>query len=168
MKYNPVIVLSNAHQRTNPGATNEKIGMSEYVYSVEINRRIHNLFVTNDVIEEDVYIVDTSWSTSYNESLREKVRITNSIKPKLAIENHLNAYSNPGAQGCETLYMKDSILGAKIADHLQQRLYAIKEIKIDRGIKERTDVMFFTGNHMSGGHNGTSFHQPHQCCATPR
>lgn len=142
MSYNPIIVLSNAHQRTNPGAVNQKINLSEYVYSVEINRRIHNLFVTNDDIEEDVYIIDSSWSTSYKESLREKVRIINGIRPKLCIENHLNAHSNPAAQGCETLYMKDSIPGAKIAQILQSRLCAIKEIKVDRGTKERTDVMF--------------------------
>jgi len=139
-----MLVLSNAHHRKWPGAVNREIQMSEYIYSCEINRRILNLFV-NDDLEEKVYILDTSWLSSYKESLRKKVEIINKLRPTIAIENHLNSVSDPEVLGCETLYFEGSIKGEKLADFVQTSILTIPEININRGIKARSDLLFLKG-----------------------
>lgn len=138
-----MIVLSNAHHRLYRGASNQTAGISEWEYSCEINRRLANLFLEK---EEEIYLLDTSWkSGSYKETLREKVRIINSIRPDLAIENHLNACEDKEVFGCETLYFQDSIRGQRLADMIQTQLLTIREIKKDRGIKERNDLILLSG-----------------------
>lgn len=139
-----MIILSNAHHLRHPGASNSKINLNEYEYSCEINRRIHNLMIINK-LPEPVYILDTSWKTSYKEALREKVRIINSLKPKFVMENHLNSSEFEEVTGCETLYYKDSIKGEKLASIIHKRITSLREIKIDRGIKERTDLILLGG-----------------------
>ena len=135
-----MIVLSNAHHKRWPGARNESIGMDEYTYSCEINRKIANLF-TMEMPDEGVYILDQSWKTSYNESLREKVKMINSLKPDLAVENHLNAVEDTTVQGCETLHYPDSIKGTKLASLIQEEILGLREIRIDRGLKQSTVLL---------------------------
>ena len=92
-----MIVLSNAHTLYSPGAKNNILGIDEYHVSCDINRRISNLINKNSLCP--IYIIDTSLFTSYNESLREKVRQTNTYNPKLAIEIHLNANEDESVFG---------------------------------------------------------------------
>jgi len=140
-----MIVLSNAHHRRFPGAENKSIKMNEYWYSCEINRRISNLIELDPESDEEIFILDQSWKGSYNEHLREKVRIINSLRPDVAIENHLNAAESNEAQGCETLYYPTSIRGQKLATMIQNQVMTIREIKVDRGIKPRDNVLFLRG-----------------------
>jgi len=133
-----LIVISVAHALEHPGAQNERLGLSEYTYSLVISSMVANLLNMKNVCK--AVLVDCSHIESYNEILRTKVARVNSYNPKLGLEIHFNSSVHQAANGYETLYLSST--GEKYAKLMQNRLGEMKELKKDRGIKKRDNLMF--------------------------
>ena len=68
-----------------------------------------------------------------------KLNVVNNNKYDLVIELHLNAASNPNAEGCEVLYISEK--GKKYAKAVQSKLATVFK---DRGIKRRDNLYMLT------------------------
>ncbi len=133
-----MIVISIAHALNHPGAQNERLGLSEYTFSLVLSSIVVNMLNMKNVCK--AVLVDCSNIESYNEILRTKIARVNSYNPKLALELHFNSSVHPAAAGYETLYLSST--GKKYAELIQARLGEMKDLKRDRGTKKRDNLMF--------------------------
>lgn len=120
------VLVMPGHSYKDPGAINEKLGVTEYQYCLE---RVLELLRRDTW--DDIDIVLKTRNLSYR-SLSDEV---NTLNPDYIIELHLNA-ANGVAQGTETLYCSVSSRGKKMAEIIQKNF--IKRIGLkNRGIKPK-------------------------------
>jgi N-acetylmuramoyl-L-alanine amidase len=133
-----MVVIPIAHSYRSPGVKNEQMVLDEYQFSTVLTTRVVNMLNSKNVCK--ALILDYSYMTSYNETLRSKIQEVNSMNPKLALEIHLNGSYSPQARGFETLHVSNK--GKQYAELVHQRLADFLTESIDRGIKKRTNLMF--------------------------
>lgn len=118
------IVLVVGHSFKSQGAVNEKLGITEYEYCMNLALE---LFKHEE--DEEVDLILKARNKSYESLIHE----INTLNADLVIELHLNAY-NKKVQGTEVLYAKTSGKSKEIAKIFQEEL--VKNLKLpNRGIK---------------------------------
>ena len=115
------IAISAGHTPIDPGATS---GInSEYGLTSEIVGRCVNLLSKSG---HEIWLI----GADSNEKQIEKI---NSLGVDCGLELHFNSCSDPGIQGCETLY-SGSQPGKSLAELIQKRLVSALKTA-DRGVK---------------------------------
>lgn len=118
------IVLVIGHSFKSQGAANEKLGITEYEYCMNLALE---LFKHEENTEIDLIL------KARNKSYESLIHEINTLNADLVIELHLNAY-NKKVQGTEVLYAKTSKKSKEIAEIFQEEL--VKNLKLpDRGAR---------------------------------
>ena len=131
-----MVIFSIAHAYEHPGAVNQKLDLVEYQMSVVLSTMVVNMINLKNICK--ALIFDFSYIDSYRECLRAKVQHVNLMNPKLAIEIHLNSFSDPRAKGYETLYCSEK--SKEYAEKIHSQFHGF--LGVDRGIKERNHLYF--------------------------
>jgi len=130
-----MIVLVDGHDRRCQGAVFKKI--KEHTEVKKINALTVSMLPEIIYLSSDIAPGNRGYGCAFR-TLSWKVRAINSLDPDIAIETHLNAFSDSSVSGCETLYYPEND-NEKIAKIIQFEL--INKIgNRDRGVKANRDL----------------------------
>lgn len=127
------VFVSIGHDAVRTGSRNSEYDITEYDICVDLTQYLYEELIELKIDAEKV------WSDKLGEAISEingKARLND-----IAIETHINSFSNPSVRGCETLYYTNSGRGKKLAQDIQNSLLAHLGVK-DRGILERDNLTF--------------------------
>lgn len=126
------IVTDSGHGGRDPGASGNGIVEKDIV--LEFGKLLTAELKTKGLLvgttrDKDVYV-----------GINERANIANRKGSKIFVSIHANAFTNPSAQGVETLYHPNSVEGKKLAGLVQSGILDTGLYTANRGIKSRANL----------------------------
>lgn len=126
-----MVVLDAGHGGDDPG----KIGIDnslEKDINLEIARKVETLLKRENISckmtrTDDVSLAPDVSSGQKAADMKERVRIINEMKPKIAVSIHQNSYTEEAIKGAQVFYYAHSKAGETAAKIMQQALLALDE-----------------------------------------
>lgn len=120
-----MIILDIGHSRTDKGAHNKHLGISEWDWNKKVAEIIHEVsWLPTKIVER-------------TGGISQLIRDINAEQPAFCLSLHCNSFSSPSATGTETLYWHKSAKSKRAAEIMQNRMVSALQLP-DRGIKSRT------------------------------
>jgi len=120
-----LIIIDIGHSRTDKGAHNESLGLSEWDWNKKVADILHEVcWLKTKIVERKSGIVQL-------------VRDINAEKPSFCLSLHCNSFGSPSATGTETLYWHKSAKSKAAAEILHRRIVGALRLP-DRGLKPKT------------------------------
>lgn len=127
------LFLSVGHDALKKGAYNEKYRLHEYDILVELTQYCFEEAIEIGLECEKVF---SDRLSSAIEEVNQKANTSD-----IAVELHINSFSNPDVKGCETLYYTGSKKGKELAGDIQNSMLAFLQVH-DRGLLPRNNLAF--------------------------
>lgn len=126
----PKIFINPGHDiKLDPGAVNNNTGLKEAYVTLSVGEKVANILLS---LGYQVKLIQ-------NDNLTDLINQANQWQADAFISIHCNAFTDPNANGTETLYYPNSRQGRLLSTCLQNQL--TKEFQLtNRGIKERSDL----------------------------
>lgn len=127
-----IVVIDAGHGGHDPGAVNGILKEKDraLTYALKLGKSLEKQGIT---------VIYTRTTDEFIK-LQDRSRISNNANATLFISIHLNSFTDPKANGVETLYYPTSSKGKELASNVQSEIVKAGLCNSDRGIKPRGNL----------------------------